>query len=55
MEYFLERYRLGDVLRCPIDDCYVNYVEFSDAIIEFRCPYCNRRGKAHLPRQQSGS
>ena len=48
LEYFLECYRLGDVLRCPVDDCYVNYVEFSDRIIEFRCPYCNRRGKARL-------
>lgn len=45
LAYFLERYRLNDVLRCPFDDCFVTYTEFSDAVIEFRCPYCNRRKK----------
>lgn len=49
LQYFLERYRLGDVLRCPLDDCSVAYTEFSDGVIEFRCPYCNRRGRTRQP------
>lgn len=50
LEYFVERYKLGGVIRCPADDCYVTYTEFSDDVIEFRCPYCNRRGRAKRPR-----
>ena len=46
LAYFVERYKLSDVLRCPVDDCYVVYAEFSDGVLEFRCPYCNRRGKS---------
>ncbi|MBI4445947.1 MAG: hypothetical protein HY645_08545 [Acidobacteria bacterium] len=49
LEYFIERHRMGDVLRCPVDDCYIAYIEYSDRILEFRCPYCNRRGQAQLP------
>ena len=50
LEYFVERFKVGDVPRCPIDDCYVNYTEFSDGVLEFRCPCCNRRGKVGRPR-----
>ena len=49
MQYFMERYRAHEPLRCPLDDCYVIYTEFTDRIVEFRCPYCNRQGKAPLP------
>ena len=49
LEYFLERFRSGNKLRCPFDDCYVLCTEFSDGILEFRCPYCNRRGQTQLP------
>ena len=51
LQYFLERYRADDPIRCPLDDCYVIYTEFSDSVVEFRCPYCNRRGKTQLPPQ----
>ena len=46
LNYFVERYQLHEMIRCPIDDCYVTYAEFSDGVVEFRCPFCNRRGKA---------
>ncbi len=46
LNYFVERYQQNERIRCPIDDCYISYVEFSDGVVEFRCPYCNRRGKA---------
>jgi len=49
MQYFMERYTTHELLRCPLDDCYVIYTEFTGRIVEFRCPYCNRRGKAQLP------
>lgn len=49
LQYFLERYLTNDRIRCPLDDCYVIYTEFSDRVLEFRCPYCNHRGKAQLP------
>ena len=46
LNYFVERYPLNETIRCPIDDCSITYAEFSDGVVEFRCPYCNRRGKA---------
>ena len=49
LQYFLERYLTNDRIRCPLDDCYVIYTEFSEGVLEFRCPYCNSRGKAQLP------
>ena len=48
LNYFVERYQCNETIRCPIDDCYVTYAEFSDGVVEFRCPYCNRRGKAEV-------
>ncbi len=48
LDYFLERYRIGQSIRCPFDDCYVTYTEFSDAVVEFRCPYCNHRARVAL-------
>ncbi len=49
LQYFVERYTTHEPIRCPLDDCYVIYTEFTDRIVEFRCPYCNHRGKAQLP------
>lgn len=49
LNYFVERYQRNETIRCPIDDCYVTYAEFSDGVVEFRCLYCNRRGKASVP------
>ncbi len=46
LNYFVERYQLTETIRCPVDDCYITYAEFNDGMVEFRCPYCNRRGKA---------
>jgi len=43
VNYFLERYREGEPIRCPYDDCQVSVVEHSDDSLEFRCLYCNRR------------
>ena len=48
LQYFMERYRTHQLIRCPLDDCYVIYTEFTDRIVEFRCPYCNHRGKAQI-------
>lgn len=45
LAYLEERYRAGEVPRCPADDCRVTILEFSDGVLEFRCPYCNRRGR----------
>jgi transcription elongation factor Elf1 len=50
LQYFLERQRMGQSIRCPFDDCYVTYAEFSDSVLEFRCPYCNHRGIVELLR-----
>ena len=49
LQYFVERYTTHEPIRCPLDDCYIIYTEFTDRIVEFRCPYCNHRGKAQLP------
>ncbi|MFQ5737878.1 MAG: hypothetical protein ACE5JX_02615 [Acidobacteriota bacterium] len=46
--YFLERYASGERMRCPLDDCFVSYAEFSDGVVQFNCPYCNRRGKVRI-------
>ncbi len=46
LQYFLERHQLGQPLRCPIDDCFVGGTEYAEGVVEFRCPYCNRRGRA---------
>lgn len=48
LDYFMERHRIDQPIRCPFDDCYITYTEFSDAVIEFRCPYCNHCGTATL-------
>ena len=48
LQYFEERYRIDQTIRCPRDDCYVTYTEFNDGVVEFRCPYCNHRGKIRL-------
>ena len=48
LQYFVERYTTHEPIRCPLDDCYVIYTEFTDRIVEFRCPYCNHRGKAQI-------
>ncbi len=55
VQYFMERYTAREPLRCPLDDCYVIYAEFTDRVLEFRCPYCNRRGRAQLPPQPDES
>lgn len=46
LSYCLERYRQGDTPRCPVDDSYILCTEFTDDTVEFRCPYCNRSGRA---------
>ncbi|MDE2926689.1 MAG: hypothetical protein OXT71_09860 [Acidobacteriota bacterium] len=46
LSYCLERYRQGDTPRCPVDDSYIVCTEFTDDTVEFRCPYCNRSGRA---------
>lgn len=48
LSYFLERYLEGEPLRCPADDCFVTYAEFNDGVVQFNCPYCNRRGRIQL-------
>ena len=45
LAYFVERLRKGRPLRCPIDDSRVVTVDFGDGVVEFRCPFCNRRGR----------
>lgn len=49
LNYFLECRRKGLPPRCPIDDSTVFYMEYSDGLLEFRCPYCNRRGSIEAP------
>ena len=46
LSYCVERYRQGDTPRCPVDDSYIVCTEFTDNAVEFRCPYCNRSGRA---------
>ena len=46
LSYCLERYRHGDAPRCPVDDSYIVCTEFTEDTVEFRCPYCNRSGRA---------
>ena len=48
LQYFVERYRMGQTIRCPVDDCYISYAEFTSGVLEFRCAYCNHRGKLTL-------
>ncbi len=50
MSYFLECQSHGRAPLCPIDDSSVLYFEFSDGVFEFRCPYCNRRGRGSQPK-----
>ena len=50
LSYCLERYRQGDTPRCPVDDSYIVCTEFTDDTVEFRCPYCNRSGRARTGR-----
>lgn len=45
LRYFLERFKADRPLRCPFDDCSVIAVDFEDGVLEFRCPYCNHRGR----------
>lgn len=44
LDYFEERWRMGEELLCPYDDCVVLCTEYSDHRVLFRCPYCGRRG-----------
>ncbi|HUG42909.1 MAG TPA: hypothetical protein VMN76_01600 [Acidobacteriota bacterium] len=46
LQYFSERASDDRPIRCPYDDSYVLSTEFSDGSMEFRCPYCNRKGRA---------
>ncbi len=46
LSYCRERHRQGETPRCPVDDSYVICTEFNDGAVEFRCPYCNRSGRA---------
>lgn len=50
LRYFLERVRADQEVRCPYDDCFVTYCEYPDGWIEFRCLYCNRRGRVYAAR-----
>jgi hypothetical protein len=45
LAYLQECVRLGKPPRCPVDDSRVNYAEFEGELLEFRCPFCNRRGR----------
>jgi hypothetical protein len=45
LRYFLERVTQGDAPRCPIDDSGISFAEFEGGVLEFRCPFCNRRGR----------
>ncbi|HLV00328.1 MAG TPA: hypothetical protein VKZ59_03625 [Acidobacteriota bacterium] len=49
LAYFMERYLLNESIPCPVDDCSVISIEYSEGVIEFRCPYCNRSGRTSLP------
>lgn len=53
LSYFLEMVARGQLPRCPIDDSGVNFAEFEGGLVEFRCPFCNRRGRASLPDQSA--
>lgn len=48
LEYFREALREERPIRCPIDDSYVTFAEFESGIVQFVCPYCNRRGAIQL-------
>ncbi len=48
LEYFLENHGKGEVARCPYDDCQVSCAEFAGGVLQFNCPYCNRRGRIRL-------
>ncbi len=50
LDYFAERYLRGEDLRCPHDDAFVTHAEFSDGVVQFNCPYCNRRGRVIVER-----
>ena len=50
LSYCLERHRQGDTPRCPVDDSHIVCTEFTDGAVEFRCPYCNRTGRARPSR-----
>jgi len=52
LDYFVERYKMEKVIRCPIDDCYIFYAEFGSGVLEFRCPYCNNQGRITLPERR---
>ncbi len=43
--YFHERMVQGQAPRCPFDDSGVSVAEFEGGLLEFRCPFCNRRGR----------
>ena len=51
LDYFAECYLLEQTIRCPYDDCYVTWAEFNDQVIQFNCPYCNRRGRIIVDRK----
>jgi len=46
LAYCRERYSKGEAPRCPVDDCYVICAEYNNGIVDYRCPYCNRSGRA---------
>ncbi|MEE8349591.1 MAG: hypothetical protein V3R94_08480 [Acidobacteriota bacterium] len=54
LKYFVEGYQGNDRIRCPLDDCYISYTEFNDGVVEFRCPFCNRRGRATVSCSRPG-
>lgn len=55
LDYFAERYLMEETIRCPYDDCYVSWAEFNDRVVQFICPYCNRRGRIIVePGHESG-
>ena len=45
LDYFMERYLEGESIQCPFDDCQVSVIEYADDLLEFRCLFCNRRGR----------
>lgn len=49
LTYFVERIGQGDVPRCPFDDSGVSFAEFEGGVLEFRCQFCNRRGRTTAP------
>ncbi len=51
LHYFLEAHHRGNAPHCPYDDCRVSSAEFEGGVLQFNCPFCNRRGRI---RQETG-